>query len=901
MGLAFFDGLSSRGSTSTSFDNPRTVEDLGDFGFEARQSSFNFIGADDGDLHDDEDIKDLDALDFSRTIRMNLEALSRSSADPYAYTHGGYLDPNASYDDKRSNALVEPTWMESNYAELISRLAVAHEEAEHYHHDVGHLEPPSVPFARDQEGSEAGTPLAISSKDSSLATSLTSARSSSEVLDDEIRTPPESAFDTLEASSMRQQHRVASPSTALESAIQQHTPTPANAPVPSAPSHDAAVEASTVAAQISPSFHLYQARAALSRKSSDSPVANDSCAIEDEAELEVLSDDIDTQRRAAGKAKMLHASEHSRSNSQSERGHHRRTSSVHSATLENNKPFARLGPQDIAFSASTLPERTPSSDDCVDMVVSCYPAICDAPSRQFGEDGLPLPPTKKDETSEEERQARKEALKVKFCAKQRLSLIKAVVVMESRSAHWKRLGPFNPNNIKDTASSSGHSQRSASPPRPGQVGQLPVMPSPWSLEIRHEQLDIAQIKGKSKKTIELASLRTNAQCVKCEGSGLGACTTCKAEQADECFWCNGTGREKTRAQSSCRRCQGAGVLKCNTCSGSLKSACRSCEGTGTGEYGFLVDVTVKRVDMPAVPLATLFPQSAAASSEFEPSYDEVRAAAKLALWDSINKLTDARALATASKGGKAKTKDMIPVMAACMWENSTTHVVSVDVPLAAKFKKGATPSLRPEGLHRKIATQRRFFTVPTDEDLRPIEMSEDEVKELGAPASSKPAATTPQVSPSKTPPRPRSAVTSTSTSPSASSSDLSGSPPLGTPVCGGGVSGYSTPTRVPSPQNEVSLSKPAAKEFVMRPSPLSQLAAATTPSQTVVQPTAEEHNYFTAHSNRSSTSQSGRRSASDIGASPQDQTTAVKAKRSSAGQLLTKTFGFNKLSKRESA
>lgn len=463
--------------------------------------------------------------------------------------------------------------------------------------------------------------------------------------------------------------------------------------------------------------------------------------------------------------------------------------------------------------------------------MSRYPSLCDAPLREFGEDGQPLPPTKKQETSNEERQARKEALRVKFCAKQRLSLIKAMVVMESRSASWKRIGPFNPanhntNSASESVISHQHQQsREVSPQSSTEVARLPPMPSPWSMEIRHEQLDIAQIKGKSKRTIELASLRINARCVKCDGSGLGNCVTCKAEQADECFWCSGTGREKTRAQAWCRRCQGAGVLKCNTCHGSLKSDCRSCEGTGTGEYGFFVDVTVKRVEMPAVPIATLLPQYNA-TANFMPNYDEVRTAATLALWDSILKLTETRSQIVNMKGGKAKGKEMVPVMAACVWENSTSHVVAVDVPLAAKFKKGATPALRPEGLHRKIPTRRRFFTVPTDGDLRSIELSEEEVKKITSPSLHND--NLPQaggVNQNRSPEDSPSAFAS----PAASTIEFgpSSSPPLATPEEGAVVSGYSTPTRVPSPRSDVSPAKPAAREFVHRPSPLSQLAAAT--------------------------------------------------------------------------
>lgn len=544
------------------------------------------------------------------------------------------------------------------------------------------------------------------------------------------------------------------------------------------------------------------------------------------------------------------------------------------------------------------PERQISAAECIDIVVSRHPSICDAPLREFGEDGQPLPPTKKQETSDEERQARREALQVKFCAKQRLSLIKAMIVMESRSASWKRIGPLNASNKTVYAlSEQQQHQNEISPGLSGEVGRLPPMPSPWSMEMRHEQLDVAQIKGKSKKTIELASLRTNAQCVKCEGSGLGACLTCKAEQADECFWCCGTGREKTRAQAWCRRCQGAGVLKCNTCQGSLKSQCSSCEGKGTGEYGFFVDVTVKRVEMPAVPISTLFPQFDPCSTAFEPSYDEVKAAATLALWDSITKLTEARTQAAVTKGGKAKSKTMVPVMAACTWENSITHIVAVDVPQAAKFKKGASPALRPEGLHRKIPTKRRFFTVPTDADLRSVELSEAEVKKLGAVPSSS-GHTYQRGSVSNTAAQSSPSLASYNSSPAASSLDLFGGRPLlATPEQGGSVSGYSTPSRVPSPRADMPPAKPSAKEFVHRPSPLSQLAVATPPGSNML---AVQH----SDNHESWLSDDLQRSYDLYRLSPRrfdgqdyEQPPTPKGRRPSAGNIMSKKLSSNILHK----
>ncbi|GAC98061.1 chaperone protein [Pseudozyma hubeiensis SY62] len=858
---AFFDGLRSRGSLDSESQVARV-----DSGFE--RLSLNLSNITLGDFDDEEDLKDLSALQFSRSMRMNLEALTRSSADQYAYNGDGYSDPNEHLDAKHTQEAYEATSIQESYAQLISRLAFA-----------GVVYPDGERYSLEHR--QTATPRTSSIKNSPLTASLASGRSSSDVNDDEIRTPPESDFERF-GSPPNAEASMEAVRPPAHSSEQVAPPAQASSQTPPSSLPQTVSEKATLRSPFKQAPHVQE------RPHSQAP--SNRCDVGDNSELELLSDDVSAQRRAAGKARAMPW--HTDTAPSSVTGHlndRRRSSAYPVVELESNKPFTRLEPQDIAFSASTLPERALSAADCVEIIVASHPAICNAPLRQFGEDGQPLPPTKKHETSEDEWRARKEALQVKFCAKQRLSLIKAMVVMESRSASWKRIGPLNASK-GSTQASPEQVHHESSPRSSNEVGRLPAMPSPWSMEMQHEQLDVAQIKGKSKRTIELASLRINARCVKCDGSGFGACITCKAEQADECFWCCGTGREKTRAQAWCRRCQGAGVLKCNTCSGSLKSACRSCQGTGTGEYGFFVDVTVKRVEMPAVPLSTLFPQMESAASSFEPSYDEVKTAATLALWDSITKLTEARAQLVTAKGGKGKSKEMVPVMAACMWENSISQVVGVDVPLAARFKKGATPSLRPEGLHRKIPTQRRFFTVPNDEDLRSVEVSEEEARKLGAPTSSQIRSCQSRGSPSTTPHSP-SPLASYESSPAASSVDLHGRPVLATPKSGGGVSGYSTPSRVPSPQSEVTPAKPAAKEFVHRPSPLSQLAAATpagTPPVTV-QHDQMDRSYFDDPFCASSQGQDADQRLQSA--------FEPKPRRPSAGQILSKKLSSNILNK----
>ena len=350
------------------------------------------------------------------------------------------------------------------------------------------------------------------------------------------------------------------------------------------------------------------------------------------------------------------------------------------------------------FSLTHRPERRLTPDDCREIITAKFPSLCDPPARQFDEDGKPLPPTKRDEATPEERQARKKALTMHFRGKAPVSIVKAMIVMESRSGSWKRLGP---------ASSS---QQVSS--------TLPEMPSPWTMDIYHQDLDLSGIKAKSKRTVEIANCRTEAVCANCEGRCHESCSSCKGETADECFWCAGKGWAKGKGQ--CHRCHGEGILKCAACAGKLLATCKTCQGTGSGEFGYFVEVKVKRVEMPSVRVSELVATP-------NPSSESVRSAAVLTLWDSIQRLTEASV---------GKPKPYIPVMAACVWETSVSHIIEADVPLAARFKKGSSTPLKPEGLHRRIPTSKRWFTIPSDLDLAPVELAESD---LGNIFSSHPA------------------------------------------------------------------------------------------------------------------------------------------------------------------
>ncbi len=328
------------------------------------------------------------------------------------------------------------------------------------------------------------------------------------------------------------------------------------------------------------------------------------------------------------------------------------------------------------------------------ILAEAFPQLVEAPARMFGEDGQPLPPMKQHETSPEERDARRDALQITYCGKQKHSLMKAMVIMESRTATWKRVSAaedpeYRPEHLTDT-------------------------PNPWIVELVHQDLDTLRAAGKSKRHFELPDSRTDGICPKCTGSGEEPCATCRGETADECWWCAGTGFRKGY-NIKCARCHGEGKLKCESCQGSMRQACKPCSGQGTGHYAINIEIRVRRIDFPPFPISGLIP-----APHLRNSPDAVRSAAITRAWSLIQRLTES----STAKGSSA----YFPVSAACGWETSVSHLVQVEVPLQAKLKRtGSESRLKSTSLSsRKIRTATRFFIIPSDSDLRPAEMTQDE-------------------------------------------------------------------------------------------------------------------------------------------------------------------------------
>ena len=356
------------------------------------------------------------------------------------------------------------------------------------------------------------------------------------------------------------------------------------------------------------------------------------------------------------------------------------TESPSAAAPVPSYPVATLSQSDIAFRTNVLPESSLVNNKVRDILAAKFPSLCDAPARMFGEDGKPLPPTKKEEISEAERNARKEALFLRYMGKQTQSLIKATIVLESRTAAWKRVGPS--------------AQRD--------VATLPEAVDAWSLEISHQGLDLNEIGTKAKRVFELPGSRCHAACPQCTGRGLATCTSCKGEQADECFWCAGSGRDAKGHR--CNRCEGSGSLACRKCSGTLLSTCKACEGSGAGQFAYMVTVKFRRVKVPPVPTQWVVFSP-------RPHLESVRNAATARVWDLIQRMSTT-----------FEAKRFVPVAAEVVWDSSSTHLVQVDHALVARLSSDKT-TLKPVGLSRKIPTARRYFSIPSDSDLELIELS----------------------------------------------------------------------------------------------------------------------------------------------------------------------------------
>ena len=348
-----------------------------------------------------------------------------------------------------------------------------------------------------------------------------------------------------------------------------------------------------------------------------------------------------------------------------------------------------------------------------ELLASRFPELTRAPARMFGEDGSPLPPTKKEELSAGERDARKAALQVVFRGKRKHSLVKAFVILESRISSWKRVGSVQARNDQVPLTKLLNEE----------------LPTPWQLPLEHD-LDSIERNTKARRHFELPDSRVNCACLKCSGTGSSACGTCRGEPADECWWCAGSGREKKKG-IECARCHGHGTLNCDSCKGTLTGTCTTCDGKGSGEYAVWIEVRIRRIDFRPVPVAALLPGVEPTAYNRGLPIDDIRNAAVRRTFDLMRKLAQ-----TSVAKGK---HPFVPVAAACSLENSVSHLAQIDHPTVRSVlplslrKKRSAPQLRSSSSYSVIDPNKapyagppRHFIIPSDPDLQPAAMNADD-------------------------------------------------------------------------------------------------------------------------------------------------------------------------------
>ncbi|KAE8212823.1 hypothetical protein CF327_g3575 [Tilletia walkeri] len=366
---------------------------------------------------------------------------------------------------------------------------------------------------------------------------------------------------------------------------------------------------------------------------------------------------------------------------------------------------SRLRPDDVAFTCVDIPVPELSMRDIRTDLIKKFPFLVQPPEpyvkpRKPGAPPPALEP-KVRVAGVEEQAARERSLVLNLEKEDVRSVIKAQIVLESRKGQFRKIGK---------------AQEGAA------IQPLPVMPSPWLLPIDVSTI-LAGGKRKNKKTFQLPDYQMNADCLACHGNCTETCTGCSGIQADSCFWCEGTG--KRRGGKRCEECKGKNVYQCRDCDNAGTVACRDCEGAGTCLVGYVVEVKLRAVELPPIPVSLLRDDR---SGEVPETVEAVRECAIEKVCKAAYKLCDDQT---------TDAVPVVPVMARCFWERSVIRTVSVVRPLNVKWKKGkmtgedsideytrraySNQSI-PAELEDPSIAETRYFVVPSDPTATPYEM-----------------------------------------------------------------------------------------------------------------------------------------------------------------------------------
>ncbi|CAD6886476.1 unnamed protein product [Tilletia laevis] len=366
---------------------------------------------------------------------------------------------------------------------------------------------------------------------------------------------------------------------------------------------------------------------------------------------------------------------------------------------------SRLQPADVAFTCVDIPVPELSMREIRSDLVKKFPFLVQPPEPviKARKPGAPPPAMepKLRSAGPEEQAARERSLILNLEKEDVRSVIKAQIVIESRKGQFRKIGKVQ----------EGES-----------VQPLPVMPSPWLLPIDVSTI-LAGGKRKNKKTFQLPDYQMNADCLACHGTCKEVCTGCSGIQADSCFWCDGTG--KRRGGKTCNECKGKNVYQCNDCNNAGTVACHECEGAGQTQVGYVVEVKLKAVELPPIPVSLLQDER---TGEVPETVEAVRECAVDKVCKAAYKLCDDQT---------TDSVPVVPVMARCFWERSVIRTVSVVRPLNVKWKKGkmtgedsideytrraySNQSI-PTEMEDPSLAETRYFVVPSDPTATPYEM-----------------------------------------------------------------------------------------------------------------------------------------------------------------------------------
>ncbi|PWN49993.1 hypothetical protein IE53DRAFT_362716 [Violaceomyces palustris] len=348
----------------------------------------------------------------------------------------------------------------------------------------------------------------------------------------------------------------------------------------------------------------------------------------------------------------------------------------------------RLHQDDISFAEVDIPTPELSLREVRRQIVQQFPFLVNPPEpvaklRKAGAPPPAMEPLPRVAT-EEEKLARERSLTVSLESENLKSVIKAQVVLERRKGFWKKISKAEVGQVAE---------------------QLPSMPSPWLLTMNTASL-LAEGKASNKKTYELPDYRITTSCEKCQGCKKMVCGKCNGIQADECFWCDGSGVRKGK---TCDSCKGSHVYQCSGCENQGKVACDECEGEGKVVMGYMIEVKLKAVELPAIPAALLIDPATGRAPSSSPA---MMKAAREKVLSTIDRMCASQS---------QRTSPVIPVMARCLWERSCVRVFSVVRPLNFKWKKSKSNDLdaTPEGDKENIPSSAQSSYFPYTDQVEP--------------------------------------------------------------------------------------------------------------------------------------------------------------------------------------